>query len=92
MTEMSEKVCYKVTDNSWWKKIYGENHFGHSQCIWEAIRYIHANYAKDISLNEVAHHVYRSPEHLSRLFKEKTGEKFSTYLISYRLDKAKIYC
>lgn len=71
------------------EKIYGENHFGHSQCIWEAIRYIHANYAKDISLNEVAHHVYRSPEHLSRLFKEKTGEKFSTYLISYRLDKAK---
>lgn len=71
------------------KSIYSTDNFRYSQSIREAIRYIHQNYNRDISLNEVAQYIYRSPEYLSRLFKAETGEKFSSYLTVYRLNKAK---
>ena len=33
--------------------------------------------------------IFRSPEYFSRLFKEEVGENFSTYLIRYRLNRAR---
>lgn len=71
------------------KRLYREDNFRYSQGVREAIRYIHQNYQKDISLNDVASYIYRSPEYLSRLFKAETGVKFSVYLTSYRLNKAR---
>ena len=79
-----EKLCQDLVN-----RIYSEDNFRYSQSVREAIRYIHDNYSRDISLNEVAQYIYRSPEYLSRLFKAETGEKFSSYLTSYRLNKAK---
>lgn len=70
-------------------RIYSEDNFRYSQGVRDAIRYIHDNYHRDISLNEVAQYIYRSPEYLSRLFKAETGEKFSSYLMAYRLNKAR---
>lgn len=71
------------------KKLCSQENFGYTQSVREAIQYIHENYAKqDISLKEVAHSIYRSPEYLSRLFKEETGKNFSTYLMHYRLKHA----
>ena len=70
-------------------RIYSEENFRYSQSVREAIRYIHENYARDITLNEVAGHIYRSPEYFSRLFKAETGEKFSTYLTAYRIRRAR---
>ena len=79
-----ENLCRDLVN-----RIYSEDNFRYSQSVREAIRYIHDNYSRDISLNEVAQYIYRSPEYLSRLFKAETGEKFSSYLTSYRLNKAK---
>ena len=79
-----EKLCRELVN-----RIYSEDNFRYSQGVRDAIRYIHENYSRDISLNEVAQYIYRSPEYLSRLFKAETGEKFSSYLMSYRLNKAK---
>lgn len=60
-----------------------------NQIIAEALTYIHDNYNQNISLSEVANHIYRSPEYLSRLFKEQVGENFSVYLMLLRLNMAK---
>ena len=75
--------CRELVD-----RLYSDDNFRYSQSIREAIRYIHENYSRDVTLNEVAKYIYRSPEYLSRLFKAETGEKFSSYLTSYRIRKA----
>lgn len=60
-----------------------------SATIQDALKYIHEHYDENISLGEVAQHVYRSSEYFSRQFKQEVGENFSIYLISYRLHQAK---
>lgn len=82
--EQCKTVCCSLM-----KKLYYEEDFQYSQSIRDAIRFIHENYTRDISLNEVAQYVYRSPEYFSRLFKSETGKNFSSYLMTCRLDKAK---
>jgi YesN/AraC family two-component response regulator len=61
---------------------------GYSRNIQQALSYIRTNYAKQISLMEIAAHVGLSPEYFSRLFKEETGENFSVHLMMYRLNQA----
>jgi two-component system, response regulator YesN len=61
---------------------------GYTRAIVEALAYIRTNYAKQISLMELANHVGLSPEYFSRLFKEETGENFSVHLMMYRLNQA----
>lgn len=82
--EQYRQLCTELTG-----RLYRDDHFRYSQTVREAIRYIQQNYQKDISLNDVAGYIYRSPEYLSRLFKTETGEKFSTYLMTYRLKIAR---
>lgn len=82
--DICRDMCSKLVN-----KIYFGDNFQYSQTIRESLRYIHENYAKDISLNEVAQYIYRSPEYFSRLFKMETGTNFSSYLMKYRLDKAR---
>ena len=62
---------------------------GYSRSIVEALAYIRTNYAKQISLMELANHIGLSPEYFSRLFKEETGENFSVHLMMYRLNQAR---
>lgn len=82
--ERCRQFCRELVD-----RIYSEENFRYSQSVREAIRYIHENYAREITLNEVAGHIYRSPEYFSRLFKAETGEKFSSYLTAYRIRRAR---
>jgi YesN/AraC family two-component response regulator len=60
----------------------------YTQRIHKALHYIHEQYARPISLVEVADHVNLSAEYFSRLFKEKTGENFSVHLMMIRLQQA----
>lgn len=57
--------------------------------IDEAKRYIEKECHREISLTEVAEHVYLSPVYFSRLFKESTNENYSEYLTRARIRKAK---
>ncbi len=52
--------------------------------------YIHHNYHRDITLEEVAGAVFLSPCYLSRIFKQAQGVNFIDYLTHVRLEKAKI--
>lgn len=57
--------------------------------IENACKYINENFAKDITLNDVAKHVFLSPIYFSSYFKKKTGEKYSDYLQNIKLKKAR---
>ena len=52
--------------------------------------YIEKNYSdEELSLNLLASHVNFSPNHLSTIFSQQTGNTFSRYLTDYRMNKAK---
>lgn len=52
-------------------------------------RYIQEHLAEDISVREIADHLYITPNYLSRLFKKCTGEGCNEYIIRKRIEKAK---
>lgn len=56
----------------------------------EVMRYIEKNYAdEELSLNLLASHVNFSPNHLSMVFSQQTGQTFIKYLTDFRMNKAK---
>lgn len=57
--------------------------------IEKTIRYIKENYDKNISLSEIAEHVYVHPAYLSNLFKKETGLNLKDFINNYRIQKAK---
>lgn len=64
------------------------NHYG--DIVGEVKRYIEQNYGdEDLSLNVVAAHVNFSPNHLSTVFSQQTGQTFTKYLTDFRMKNAK---
>ncbi len=53
------------------------------------ISYIHENYNKDISLDNISEYFNLSQGYVSTMFKYYTGENFKDYLNYYRVKKAK---
>lgn len=51
--------------------------------------YIRANYAQDISLDDMAENLNLSPKYCSALFKKQTGQTFKKALNEYRIERAK---
>lgn len=64
------------------------NRYGY--IVDQVMAYIEKNYAdEDLSLNVLASHVNFSPNHLSMIFSQQTGQTFSKYLTNYRMSRAK---
>ena len=61
----------------------------YSPLIKKALKYIHDNYAHDISLTTAAEYCNVSVVYLSKLFKAKVSTSFINYLNSYRVNIAK---
>ncbi len=57
--------------------------------ILKAVHYIQSHFKEKIELQDVADHVYLSPAYFSRLFKEKTGDTFKSYLNKVRIQQSK---
>lgn len=58
--------------------------------VSEVIHYIEDNYAQEeLSLNFLASHVNFSPNHLSMIFSQQTGQTLIRYLTDYRMNRAK---
>ena len=55
----------------------------------EILRYIHANYNQDISLEQLSKEFFISKSRLSEVFKQSTGFSVGNYVIAYRI---KIAC
>ena len=55
----------------------------------KAIEYIHANYDKKISLEDIASYINLSKHYVSYLFKKEAGTNISHYINEVRIEKAK---
>ena len=60
-----------------------------STIVKRAQEFIRKNFNLQLTLSDVAKAVYLSPNYFSTIFKEISGENFSTYLNSIRIEKAK---
>ncbi|MEK0316073.1 response regulator [Cohnella sp. 56] len=60
-----------------------------SNVIEHTQKYIGDNYAKNLSIAEIAGSVYLSQTYVSLLFKQETGETIYEYLMKVRIEKAK---
>lgn len=60
-----------------------------SMPIREAVRYIRANYAQKIQMDELAARFFFNPTYFSELFKKETGKNFTDYLAEVRMEAAK---
>ncbi|MCA0458230.1 MAG: AraC family transcriptional regulator [Chloroflexi bacterium] len=61
---------------------------GHD-ALRDAKDYLHAHYAEDVSLEQLAQAVYLSPFHLSRLFRERLSLPPHMYLNQIRINRTK---
>jgi AraC family transcriptional regulator len=59
------------------------------RAVADAVRYIHSNYSRELSLNDLAETVHLSPFHLARLFKQALGVSPHQYLINVRVNSAR---
>jgi len=57
--------------------------------ISEVLEYIHKNYSKNESLEELSDHFGVSMSHLSRLIKKETASTFTDYINKLRINEAK---
>lgn len=60
-----------------------------SKNVKKIIYYIDQHYTKDLSLDQIADHVFLHPNYISALFRKETGLTFIHYLHLYRIKKAK---
>jgi two-component system response regulator YesN len=77
--EMSEIIMEQIlpeTENS--NKLF----------VTKALEYMTERFNQDLSLDEVASHVFLNPAYFCRLFKHETGENFVNYLIKIRMMNA----
>ena len=57
--------------------------------IHQTVQYLNTNYSEKITMEQMAQRVYLSPSYFSRVFKEETGESFTTYLTRIRIERSK---
>ncbi|HVY05270.1 MAG TPA: AraC family transcriptional regulator [Burkholderiales bacterium] len=57
--------------------------------VMQAMKYIHENYANDVSLADIAGAAHLSSYHLTRVFKKATGMSPHQYLVQVRVNSAR---
>lgn len=62
---------------------------GHGTLVNEVKEYLLRNYARPLTLGEIAWHVRKSEEHVARVVRKVTGQTVLGYLRTLRLERAK---
>jgi two-component system, response regulator YesN len=75
---------------SWLLRIYGSDDDDRNGIIAKARSYIDANLEKTLSVADVADRLCVTPNYLSRLFSQNTGEGCNEYMVRKRLEKARL--
>lgn len=88
--KMIGKVLGSVTDYEPDMNIHARLKKNHLVTIERAKEYIAGNFTRDISLMEIAEYCYVSPFHFSRIFKTFTSYSPHQFLLSIRLQHAKM--
>lgn len=81
--EIALDIFLKIKTNI--KKEKNDNHF---TVIEQVNQFIDDHLNKDISLQEVANHVYLHSAYLSKIYKDRTGKTFSECVYSRKMEKA----
>lgn len=63
----------------------------HSDTVYKVMEYVKGNYARKITLDDIARHVFLSRSYLSSIFKEETGDSLFTYINRVRVEKSKLF-
>ncbi|GGG19866.1 AraC family transcriptional regulator [Paenibacillus aceti] len=71
----------------WDKGPFIESNRSHGQ-VSQIINYIHENYNRRLTLDDISRRFYLSQSHLSRIFKESTGFTLIEYINSIRVKEA----
>ncbi|MGI6069228.1 MAG: response regulator transcription factor [Blautia sp.] len=85
--ELVKRAQQEVT--GWLEQMSAQRMIKDSKYIRQAKGYIDANYARELSLEEVAGEVGINSSYFSSLFKKEQGINFSDYLTEVRITKAK---
>lgn len=68
---------------------YSRNRSKQSQMVAEVKRIVDRRYCEEtLTLQTVAQEIYMNPDYVSKMFKKETGEKFTNYVMKYRMQKA----
>ena len=62
----------------------------HQSIIEQVNQYINNNLDKDVSLQEVADHVFLHPAYLSKIYKAETGKSFSDFVFYRKMEEAAV--
>lgn len=57
--------------------------------VYDVERYIQENYARELTIAEIAQQVYLTPTYLCYLYKKATGQTLNTYITQVKMQKAK---
>lgn len=83
--DLKAAVISYCDDNVWNPEI-DETQLSHN--VFHALSYIRKHYNEPLSLEQIAREINLNPEYLSRVFKEETGQTYSTFLTNIRMAQA----
>jgi AraC-like DNA-binding protein len=84
--ELSQELFCLLTDLSvLMTSVASEGAFYGNPVITQVIEYIESNYAEDISLDDLAAYIHRTPEYLCKIFRQYTGSTPVNYINGVRL-------
>jgi len=69
--------------------VFETRNIKNARSLSAAMQYIRDNYMNNVSLENVAQHVFISPYYLSHLFKDELGITFVEYLTQVRIERAR---
>lgn len=78
INEFSDAILFEKT----------EDNDKNADIVRKALKYIGQNYEKNISVSDVAKHVYLNEDYFGKIFKKSVGMSFSGYLTKIRMDEA----
>jgi len=86
-----DKLCFWLTGvlKQFMTLLLGGRATSGRTVMQRALAHIRDHMGEHVSLDEVARLVHLSPSYFSRLFKSETGQTFSEYLQTIRIDRAK---
>ncbi len=91
MNQIEERILATVSEIT--KEFSRKLHRKQTTIIERVIDIMNEQFSDpDLTLKLVANHMlYMNPDYLGKLFKQETGERFSSYLTKLRLEKAVLY-
>ena len=78
----------KLLQNAMW-----EHNSGNQDIIQQIKEYVTSNYMNDVTIAEMGNRFDISPTYISRIFRQKTGEKYIDFVTAVRMKKAmELFC